>query len=95
MDKDKIDLVEEHKPWCCNINFIDESTPLFQYYINIVTSSGSVHNEGKFHTDYDIDINHILNSPQRKRKNSFDINDGLERFRNRKIILSRRGYIIR
>lgn len=87
LDKDKIDLVEEHKPWCCNINLIDESTSLYQYYINIVTSSGSVHNEGKFHTDYDIDINHILNSAQ-KRKNSFDIDEGLERFQKlRKLYL--------
>lgn len=78
-DKDKIDLVEEHKSWCCNIKLIDGSTSLYQYYINIVTNSGNIHNEGTFYTQYDIDVSNILNSAH-KRKHSFDINEGLEKF---------------
>lgn len=87
LEKEKIDLIEEHKPWCCNIKVVDGLTPLYQYYIDIVTNSGSIHNEGKFHIGSDIDINHILNSTQ-KRKKSFDIDEGLERFQKlRKLYL--------
>lgn len=79
LEKEKIDLIEEHEPWCCSIRSSQGSVCLYQYYVNIVVASGNIQRDGKFDIDSDINVSNLLCSNQ-KRKNSFDINEDLDRF---------------
>lgn len=79
LEKYKFDVVEEHKSWCCNIKPIDDKTSLYQYFMDMVTSNKNINDEEVLYNDSEIDVDSILSS-NHKRKQSFDINDGLDRF---------------
>lgn len=83
---EKVNPWDEHKSWCCNTNNVVTSlntTPqsLHEFFVDLIQKSeNSIGIDGEYIGEADMIVDEsALDTPQFKRRKSFDINEGLER----------------